>query len=41
VVAWAAFEIDQQEGPHYRAGLDFLDANGIAVDAYCARHRQA
>lgn len=40
-VAWAAFEIDPAEGPRYRAGLDFLDADGAAVDAFGARHRQS
>jgi hypothetical protein len=40
-VVWAAFEIDPEEGPRYRAGLDFLDADGAAVDAFGARHHQS
>ena len=38
-VAWAKFEIPPQSGPRYRAGLEFLDANTAALDAYCARHK--
>jgi hypothetical protein len=38
-VAWAKFEIPSQSGPRYRAGIEFLDANTTAVDAYCARHK--
>jgi hypothetical protein len=37
-VAWAAFEIPP-EGPRYRAGLEFIDADARAVTAYCTRHR--
>jgi hypothetical protein len=39
LVAWAAFEIPPKSGPRYRAGLEFLDANAGAVDAYCSRHK--
>jgi len=39
-VAWASFEIPPKSGPRYRAGLDFVDAEASAVDAFCARHRQ-
>ena len=38
-VAWASFEIPPKSGPRYRAGIDFLDADGAAVDAYCLRHK--
>jgi len=38
-VAWASFEIPQTSGPRYRAGIEFLDADRKAVDAYCARHK--
>lgn len=38
-VAWASFEIPVQGGPRYRAGLEFVDADGGAVDAICGRHR--
>jgi hypothetical protein len=39
LIAWAAFEIPPQIGPQYRAGIDFVDADPAAVDAFCARHR--
>jgi hypothetical protein len=38
-VAWAKFEIPSGSGPRYRAGLDFVNPDHAAVDAYCARHR--
>jgi hypothetical protein len=38
-IAWAAFEIPPQIGPQYRAGIDFVDADPSAIDAFCARHR--
>jgi hypothetical protein len=37
-VAWASFEIPPESVPRYRAGIEFIDANPEAVDAYCARH---
>jgi PilZ domain-containing protein len=39
IVAWASFEIPPQSGPRYRAGINFVDANPPAVEAFCARHR--
>ena len=38
-VAWASFEIPPAHGPRYRAGLNFVDANAAAVDAFCNRHK--
>jgi CHASE2 domain-containing sensor protein len=38
-VAWAKFEIPPGKGPQYRAGLDFVDADGQAVDGFCDRHK--
>jgi hypothetical protein len=38
-VAWAKFEIPPNSGPRYRAGIEFLDANAAALDAYCERNR--
>ena len=38
-VAWAKFEIPPQSGPRYRAGIEFIDANANALDAYCAKHK--
>jgi hypothetical protein len=37
-VAWAAFEMPKS-GAQYRAGIDFLDADPSAVDAFCQRHK--
>lgn len=39
VVIWASLESLPQSGPCYRAGLQFLDANPAAVDAYCSRQK--
>ncbi len=38
-IAWAAFEIPPKIGPQYRAGIDFVDADAAAIDAFCVRHR--
>jgi hypothetical protein len=38
-VAWASFEIPPNSGPRYRAGLEFIDADAAAIDAYCSRHK--
>jgi len=40
VVAWASYELPRTGQPAavYRAGLDFLDANTAAVDAFAGRH---
>jgi len=38
-VAWASFEMPAGNGPRYRAGIDFLDVDTAAVEAYCARHK--
>lgn len=38
-VAWASFEIPPNSVPRYRAGIEFVDANPAAVDAYCVRHK--
>ena len=42
VVAWATFELPRagSPGPHYRAGLAFLDAEADAVTAFTSRHRR-
>jgi hypothetical protein len=39
-VAWAKFEIPAQSGPRYRAGIEFIDANANALDAYCSKVKQ-
>jgi hypothetical protein len=38
-IAWAFFEIPPNRGPQYRAGVNFVDADGDTVDAFCVRHR--
>jgi hypothetical protein len=40
VIAWASYELPRRGQPsaHYRAGLDFLDANTGAVAAFADRH---
>ncbi len=42
VVAWATFELPRagRPGPHYRAGLAFLDAEADSVTAFVDRHRR-
>jgi len=39
LVAWAAFEIPSGSAPRYRAGLEFIDADPAAVEAFSVRHR--
>jgi len=38
-IAWAFFEIPANHPPHYRAGVDFVDADSFAVGAFCLRHK--
>jgi hypothetical protein len=38
-VCWASFEIPPDSRPRYRAGFEFLDADGPAVEAYCNRNK--
>ena len=38
-IVWTSFEIPPGGGPRYRAGVNFEDADGPAVDAFCSRHR--
>ena len=37
-VVWTAFEMTDSE-PRYRVGLDFVDADAAAIDAYAQRHK--
>lgn len=37
-VAWAIFEIPKGSSPQYRAGLDFIDPDTAAIEAYTRRH---
>jgi hypothetical protein len=39
VVSWASFEMPPAGGPLYRAGIEFLDADPAAVNAFCVRHK--
>jgi hypothetical protein len=39
-IAWAKFELPKAtEPPRYRAGIEFLDADGAAMEDYCNRHK--
>ena len=39
-VAWAKFELPKPSAaPHYRAGIEFTDADRAAMDEYCERHK--
>jgi hypothetical protein len=40
-IVWTSFEIQPGGAPRYRSGVNFEDADGPAVDAYCNRHKQA
>jgi hypothetical protein len=37
-VAWAKFEIPAESGPHYRAGIEFLDVIANDLDQFRIRH---
>jgi PilZ domain len=37
-VVWTAFQM-ADNGPRYRAGLDFVDADGGPIDAFAQRHK--
>jgi hypothetical protein len=38
-IVWAAFEMPPKTEPRYRVGIEFIDADVSAVDAFCKRHR--
>ena len=38
VVAWASFEIPPKVGPRYRAGIEFVEPDAAALDAFRTRH---
>ena len=38
-VMWASFEIPPNSGPRYRAGVEFMDADAAAVDAFIQGHK--
>jgi len=38
-VAWTSFEIPPNSGPRYRAGIEFIDADPVDVDAFADRHK--
>ena len=40
-VAWTSFEIPPNSGPRYRAGIEFVDADPVDVDAFCDRNKAA
>jgi hypothetical protein len=39
-VAWASFEIPPKDGPRYRAGIEFVDADATALEGFCNRHKK-
>jgi hypothetical protein len=40
-VAWAKFELARGKAPaHYRAGVEFADADPAALEAFCSRNRE-
>jgi hypothetical protein len=39
--AWTSFEIPPNSGPRYRAGVEFVDADPVDVDAFIGRHKAA
>jgi hypothetical protein len=41
VVVWATFEIPRGAAARYRAGVEFIDADAVAVEAYGRRHPRA
>lgn len=41
VVVWATFEIPRGSAARYRAGVEFIDADAVAVEAYARRHPRA
>ena len=38
-VVWASFEIPKGSNPRYRAGLDFIEPDAGALDAFIRRHK--
>jgi len=38
-VAWTSFEMSDGGAPRYRGGLNFEDADPVALDAFCAKHK--
>ena len=34
-----SFEIPPRSGPRYRAGIEFVDADGVAIEGFCHRHK--
>ena len=38
-VAWTSFETASSGAPRFRAGFNFEDADPVAVDSFCARHK--
>lgn len=39
-VVWASFEIPKGQSPQYRVGLDFIEPDVRAIDAYIRRHKK-
>jgi hypothetical protein len=39
LVAWTSFETAASGAPRFRAGFNFENADPVAVDSFCARHK--
>ena len=40
-IAWARFELPKPNSPpRYRAGLEFIDADALALETFCGRNRE-
>jgi hypothetical protein len=42
MIAWARFELPRRAGdpgPHYRAGVEFVDADAAALEKFCAENQ--
>ncbi len=38
-IVWARFEIPPGSGPRYRAGIEFVAPDTVAIDGFCRMHR--
>jgi hypothetical protein len=38
-IAWARFELVASGSPHYRVGIEFIDADANWIDLFCQKHK--